>query len=738
MKTKLLALACIAGFSTCTFSQIAEDTIRSIDLKQYVISASRDYEPEKNVSQQITIISSNRIKNLQVQTTADALASTPGVFVQKSQMGGGSPVIRGFEASRIVLVVDGVRMNNLIFRAGHLQNVITADNFALERIEVLSGPASSVYGTDALGGVVHLLTRNPKFAHNEKLLVESNIASRYCSANTEKTLHGDLNLGWKNFSSFTSFTLSDFGDLRGGASINPFYGKAFGERNFYVERINNKDSLIANSDPALQIGSAYTQYDAVQKFALKTGQSGFHKLNLQYSTSSDVPRYDRLTDPTASGLKYAEWNYGPQKRQLAAYDYSQNLKQGFFNRIKAGVNFQNIEESRIDRKFGNPIRTSRIENVQVAGASLEIVGETEKYTLRLGTDAQWNTLKSTANAYDLDAGTSTLTDTRYPDGENTMLNIGMYALHGWNICKDLRLNSSLRVGYSMLNSSIADTSFFRLPYSSIEQNVPVFSASTGLVKQYGEYATLRLGISSGYRVPNVDDLSKIFDSAPGRIIVPNSSIKPETTISPELGFTYSNPSGVRWENTVFYTRFTNAIVVSPYQWNGADSIVYNGETSAVVAPQNKQKAFIQGFSSNLRIEPVEHFSLAAGINYTYGRIETDSTNIPLDHIPPLNARFELDYDNERLHAGFFAVYNGWKRIADYNPGGEDNPQYATPDGMPTWYTLNLRLSYKVASWLTLQGGIDNLLDTQYRTFSSGINAPGRNFIVTLRLHTKEK
>ena len=733
-----LAIACLTSISINSIAQYSKDTIRSVDLKQYVISASRDYEPEKYVSQQINIISSGRIKNLQVQTTADAIASTPGVFVQKSQMGGGSPVIRGFEASRILLVVDGVRMNNLIYRSGHLQNVITADNFSLDRIEVLSGPASSVYGTDALGGVVHLITRNPKFTESDTLLVESNIASRYSSANNEKTLHGDLNLGWKNFSSFTSFTLSDFGDLRGGKAINPFYGKSFGERNFYVSRINNSDSLLVNSTPELQVGSAYKQYDAVQKFAFKSGKSGMHKLNFQYSTSSDVPRYDRLTDPTTSGLKFAEWYYGPQKRMLAAYDYAQNLRQGLFNSIKAGLNFQDIEESRITRSFGNTRRTSRIENVQVAGAFVELKCETEKQTLRLGIDAQFNNLKSTAMAFDLESGTSSPTGTRYPDGINHMLNSGLYLLHGIDLTRDLRLNSSARLGYSLLNSSIEDTSFLKLPYTKVKQNVPVFSASTGIVKQIEEHSTLRLGISSGYRVPNVDDLSKIFESAPGRIIVPNASIKPEMTISPELGFTFRNQRGLSWENTVYYTRFMDAIVVSPFQWNGADSIAYGGETSAVFAPQNKQKAFIQGFSSHLRIEAFEHFSLAAGINYTYGRIETDTTNVPLDHIPPLNARLELGYDTERLHAGVFMVYNGWKRIADYSLGGEDNQQYATPDGMPAWYTLNLRLSYKVTNWLTVQGGIDNLLDTQYRTFSSGINAPGRNFIITLRLHSKER
>jgi hemoglobin/transferrin/lactoferrin receptor protein len=319
-----------------------------------------------------------------------------------------------------------------------------------------------------------------------------------------------------------------------------------------------------------------------------------------------------------------------------------------------------------------------------------------------------------------------------------MLNSGLYALYGWNIRKDLRLNSSVRVGYSILRSSLVDTSFLRLPFTNIAQNVPVYAAATGLVKQIKEASTIRLGISSGFRVPNVDDLSKIFESVPGRIILPNAAIKPEMTISPELGFAYRNPKGFTFENTIYYTRFIDAIVVSPYQWNGADSLDYLGERSAVYAPQNTRKAFIWGYTAHVRVAPVDYFSTTLGFNYTHGRIVTDSGLLPLDHIPPLNARLECAYETEKVQAGIFMMYNGWKRIKDYNLNGEDNEQYATPDGMPAWYTINLRLAYRATKWLTLQGGIDNLLDTQYRTFASGIHAPGRNFIITLRLHSKER
>ncbi|MFN5369908.1 MAG: TonB-dependent receptor domain-containing protein, partial [Bacteroidia bacterium] len=421
---------------------------------------------------------------------------------------------------------------------------------------------------------------------------------------------------------------------------------------------------------------------------------------------------------------------------LGAYDFSRNIKPGSYGRIKAGLNFQDIEESRITRKFNDAQRIIRIEEVQVVGTFVEYIREAEKNTLRIGADAQWNLLKSTASSIDLENGNSSAADTRYPDGENTMLNSGVYVLHGRDIRSNLRLNSSVRLGYSMLNSSIVDTSFLRLPFTEIRQNVPVFAGSVGIVKQIKENSTLRIGISSGYRVPNVDDLSKIFESVPGRIIVPNAAIKPEMTLSPELGFAYRNTKGFSWENTLYYTRFLQAIVVSPYSWNGTDSISYLGEKSAVYAPQNTQKAFICGANSNIRYEVNKHFSFAGGVNYTYGRIVSDTGHTPLDHIPPVNARLELLYVTERLQAMVFANYNGWKRLKDYYLNGEDNEQYATPDGMPAWYTLNMRLSYKVTNWLTVQGGIDNLFDTQYRTFSSGINAPGRNFLLTLRLHPK--
>jgi hemoglobin/transferrin/lactoferrin receptor protein len=153
-----------------------------------------------------------------------------------------------------------------------------------------------------------------------------------------------------------------------------------------------------------------------------------------------------------------------------------------------------------------------------------------------------------------------------------------------------------------------------------------------------------------------------------------------------------------------------------------------------LANQNKGEAYLFGFSSNYSVQLTDHLSCRASLSYTYGRIKTDTTDYPLDHIPPLMARTQLSYKIGRSSVDFFVNYNGWKRLKDYNLNGEDNERYATSEGMPAWFNLNIRFSYRLFDELIIQAGIDNILDTQYRQFASGINAPGRNVFGAIRLN----
>ncbi len=736
-KTAFVVTLLFPYFAVAQTKNATKDTVSFLD--EFVITANKFPEKKKYIAQQILSLSAKDIAIANAQNTADLLASTGSVFIQKSQLGGGSVTLRGFEANRNLLVIDGVRMNNLIYRSGHLQNIITTDQSSFDRIEVLFGSASTMYGSDALGGVIAMYTKKPLFSLNDKKQMELNAFSRYGTVDNEITAHVDVNTGNQKLASFTSLSFSSFGDLKSGRNKNPFYDGIYSERNYYVGRVNNKDTLIKNPKPYLQLNSNYHQYDIVQKFLLKASANKEHGLNLQFSNSSDVPRYDRLTDPaptvnSAAGLKFASWYYGPQTRLLAAYDFNQKNTNGFFQQIHYSINYQHVEESRHTRKFNSSDLQNRNEKVNVWGANLDINRKTNQHELRIGIDAQYNTLQSTADQLNINTGETSKLDTRYPDGKNNMLNVATYYSHTWKKNKTVTFTDGLRVGVSNLHSTIADTSFFRLPYNVINQKNIVFSDNVGVILNYRNGWKNSFQFSTGFRVPNIDDLSKIFESAPGVIIVPNDQLKPEKTITFETGISKYSSNKLNWENNFYYTRFFDAIVTRPFNYNGKDSINYDGSMSQVLANQNQRNAFIYGFSSNLKINFTRNFDLSIAATYTRGEIVTDSVNTPLDHIPPFMTNLQANYQYQKWRFGFIVNYNGWKRIADYCLNGEDNEQYATSEGMPAWAIANFRASYKFNKILHVQVGIDNIFDTQYRTFASGINAAGRNIFVSLRFH----
>ncbi len=716
----------------CVYAQepAPTDTInKTVNLKEVVVSVTRNEEIQLKTSQQVDIIKQNTIKKLNMQTTADLLQSSGSLFVQRSQQGGGSPVIRGFESSRVLLMIDGVRMNNLIYRAGHLQNVITTDQNSLERVEVLYGPSSTAYGTDALGGVIHLYTLKPVLDKTK-----GNAFFRFGTVNGEMTAHGDINLGNKNFASLTSFTYSQFGDVMMGKSKGT-YDSVWGKKYFLVERINGKDSMVTNPDPYKQLYTGYTQYDFVQKLLFSPNYNNTHLINLQFSNTSDVPRYDRLTEVDANGMpKLARWDYGPQLRVMGSYKFNHYLNDKFFDRMEILINYQHVEESRITRNFNSAKQRTQLEKVDVAGFDIDFVRKTEKHTIHAGLETYSNFLKSTAENFNVNSYEITTVATRYPDGKNYRHSVGIYFTHQYNISDKWVLNDGLRVESIMLYSQFISKEFFPFPFDEVKQNNLGLSGNAGLNFLPNDKTKIGILFSTGYRSPNVDDLSKVFDTKPKvQLVVPNPSIKPEKTYNAELNITKFIGEHIRWENVAYYTLFSDAIVVDKFTFNGSQTTVYDGDTVNVYAAQNKSRAFIYGFNSNIKADIGKHLSATGSVTYTYGRIITDTANTPLDHIPPVFARIGLQYNSSKFTSEFFTIVNGKKDIKDYLLNAEDNEQYATPIGMPAWYTLNLRLGYQIHKNILLQAGFDNILDQNYRVFASGIQGPGRNIFANMRL-----
>lgn len=734
MKKNIILLISAMG-TMCAYAQKSEtDSIKQVNLNQVVISGNKFAEKKKNIVQKIEVITQKEMTQMNAQNTGDVLTNTGNVFVQKSQQGGGSPVIRGFEASRIQLSVDGIRMNNAIYRSGHLQNIITVDNNSLEQIEVLNGPASTIHGSDALGGVIVLKTRDAKFAKTKKVaLTGANALVRYSSANQEKTGNVGINFGNNKFASYTNITFSDFGDLvQGKNGVDSIMN--LWKKNFIVDRINNTDSMIANSDPYKQVATGYKQVDVLQKFAFAPSQNIRHGINFQYSNSTNVPRYDRLTETSGGIAKNAEWYYGPQTRTLLAYKFDAIKMQGFFNDLTANVNHQYINESRHNRGFKKSTLNHRDEKINVLGYSVALRHKDEQNELTIGTDAQFNNLKSTAFGENIISGVETKIDTRYPDGTNTMNLYGLFAQHTMKLEEGkVVINDGVRFNYSSLHSTLADTSIqFQLPFSDLRQRNKSLTGNLGIAYMPTSELRMSLNFSSGFRSPNFDDMTKVFESVSGqRLIVPNVDLKPEMTKNVDAGIQY-NDGKLELNAYGFYTIFSNAIVTDKYTFNGKDSVLYDGQITAVYASQNKAKAFIYGGGLSFVYRPTNHLSLSGSTNYTFGRFNNDSILIPLDHVPPVTGRFGIKYDQSNWHIEFYSLYNGKKKLIDYNPNGEDNIQYSTPNGTPAWMTVNFRAGVYLEKHTMVQLGIENILDKNYRYFASGMSAPGRNLVIAFR------
>jgi len=739
-----------------------DTTKNDILLEEVVMSSSNFAEKKKYVAQKIEVISAKSIAQINAQNTGDLLANTGKVFVQKSQQGGSSPILRGFEASRILLVIDGVRMNNAIYRSGHLQNIITTDQNSLSRVEVMYGPSSTIYGSDALGGAIHLITKSPVLSGDKNSLFTGTAFTRYSSVNNEKTIHVDASVGSKKFAWFQAYNYSDFGDMKMGSDYNNKYPN-FGRRSEYIGQLNGLDTVLANPDDRVQKYSGYKQWDITQKFLYKQNNQISHSLNFQLSNTTNVPRYDRLQDVRNFGgsigttLRFAEWYYGPQKRLLGAYELNA-VERGFFDELKVNVNFQDIEESRITREYRRMDRFDKqVEKVKVFGTTIsgrKMMGANE---LVLGADAQLNNVKSSASRTNLNSGAIGKLNSRYPDGKNNMNNFGFFAQHIYKFNnKKLVLNDGLRLQAISLTSNVLDNSFLNLPDTAVKQNNLAITGNAGLIIMPKKNTIIKVSISSGFRAPNIDDLSKIFESSTAvrQVVVPNANLKPEYTYNLDLSINELIADKLMIEATGFYTWFNNAIIKAPYQLNGEDSIIFNGVKSQVLASQNVNKATLYGFTLGVNTSVIDGLTINSTLSYTKGIYKTDDSkpsriyekqsngsyllvnkkvsSKPLDHIPPLIGKTSVAWQRKKLTTEFYLLYNGWKHLDEFNSDGEDNAQYATADGMPSWFTANLKSSCNFTKRLQLQIGVENIFDKNYRYFASGFSAGGRNLIVALR------
>lgn len=704
----------------------------TVSLQAVVVSATRWQQDTKEVPQKVSTIRPKDVLLQQPQTAADMLGQSGEVFIQKSQGGGGSPMIRGFATNRVLIAVDGVRMNTAIFRSGNLQNVISLDPFATERTEVLFGPGSVMYGSDAIGGVMNFYTLLPKFAAGDAPLVRGSAAARWSSANQEKTGHLDVSVGLKKWAFLTSATFSDYGDLKMGTRGPDDY-----LRHEYVQHLSGHDEVVPNPDPERQVYTGYDQLNLMQKIRYSPNEKWDLNYGFHYSTTSDVPRYDRLINYRNGKLRSAEWYYGPQvwvMNNLQATHWAGNR---LFDQLNIGLAHQLFEESRHNRDLGKPIRYNRYEKVNAYSANLDFEKALDpRHHLFYGLEAIYNQVGSTGTDENISTGHAVAGPSRYPDGADWS-SYAAFLTYRFKPSEKFTVLTGARYNHILLNASF-DKRFYEFSFTSADINTGALTGSAGIVYSPEASWQLSTNLSTGFRSPNVDDIGKIFDSAPGLVVVPNPNLKPEYAYNADLGAAKTFGEIIKLDATAFYTHLQDALVRRDYTLNGQSSIEYEGELSQVQAIQNAAYATIWGVHAGIEVKLPAGFGLASRYNLQRGREELDNgSEAPLRHAAPAYGTTRLTYTRSRFKADLYAIYNGEVKHENLAPEEQDKAYLYASDSngkpySPAWATLNLKALYQLSQHLSLSVGIENITDQRYRPYSSGIAAPGRNFVLSVR------
>jgi len=723
---------------TCSYANMEESGFEilmepsNLNLDEVVVSATRWRQVTGNIPSMIVAISSREVALDNPQTAADLLGLSGKVFIQKSQQGGGSPMIRGFATNRLVYTVDGVRMNTAIFRSGNLQNVINLDPFATEQTEVLFGPGSVIYGSDAIGGVMSFQTLVPQFTLTEAPMISGKALMRYSSASQERTGHFDVNVGWKKWALVTSFSSWEFGNLRQGSHGPEDYIK-----DYYVERRNGADVVITQEDPLLQIPSGYSQMNLMQKVAYRPVKNLEFQYGFHYSETSPYGRYDRHNRVRNGLPRYAEWNYGPQLWMMNHLNLVHSRSNLFYDQLTFRLAQQTFGESRIDRNLDDVDRNTQKEKVQAYSANLDLVRSAgTANSLYYGLEWVLNEVTSTGEITDINTGISQSGPSRYP--QSTWSSLAAYITDELRISELFTLQTGLRYNLFRLDADFtSNLEYYPLPFTTASIRNGALTGSIGGVYRPGRNWVIKGNLGTAFRSPNVDDMGKVFDSEPGAVTVPNPGLEAEYAWNFDVGAAKVIGEAVKFDLTGYYTLLNHAMVRRNDQLNGQDSILYEGTMSKVQSVQNAAMARVYGLQAGLEIKFPAGFSFSSDLNLQKGVEELDDgTSSPSRHAPPLFGVSRLQYRVSRLNLEFYALYQGQKEYADLpvEERSKDEIYAKDPGGnnyAPAWYTLNLQAMVELTEHFTISAGVENLTDQRYRPYSSGISGPGRSFIFSL-------
>jgi TonB-dependent heme/hemoglobin receptor len=660
--------------------QSGEDLYEDEIQEHVQVTATRTNKRDIDIAAAVTAISEDAILEQAPDVIAEMLRAQPGAFFQQTTPGQGIPIIRGLKGSQVLHMVDGMRLNNAFFRNAPNQYLGLVDSFATQRIELVRGAQGSLYGADAMGGVLNILTIEPRY-NQSTWQQESRLYGSFDSVDN----------GWV-LSARTQGGKDGWG-FAGGASYQDHSDRTSG----------SGEKLVP---------SAYKSKAADLKFVIDSSEYSSLMLSAQVMEQPSTPRYDELvpgygqTEPSSE-----QFLFEPNRRSFIHARYQLEGQSNWFDQFEAHIARQVITDDRLTQEYGSPVIVTEDNESTLDGVTVQFNSSLASgMQLVWGAEYYTDTVNSRRFSYVENPDELTEVRSRFPDG-SSMDSAAVYLSGEWFANENFDLNAGLR--YSWFDIRLPDNE----NYDPVKLTPSDLTGDIHAVYSISPELKLVANLGRGFRPPNIFDLATLGPRPGNRFNVANPDLEPESVWSYDLGIK-TETENLELEIFAFYMDYSDKI-----------TSVYTGEITEdgrdIIRSENRNSVKIYGLEVGVYWAATDDLRLYTVFNYTHGEEQDDpEVSIPADRIPPFNGKLGLEY-----------FFNSDWRIEPYLLFASRQDRLSprdirdsriNPTGTPGWGTLNVVLDWQLSRQLQLGLRLENLTDKAYREHASGIDAPGRN------------
>ena len=620
----------------------------------------------------ISSITNQKIIEKGARTTPEALMGVSGVFIQKTNHGGGSAFIRGLTGNQTLIVLDGIRLNNAIYRYGPNQYLNTIDMFTVDKIDVLKGIGSVEYGSDAMGGVIHVKTKENTSKELNKISL--NNTSKFISSGMEKTNRTAIQYATNKWDFIGGISLKKYGDLVGGGNIGKQTPTKYNEINYDLKtriKISTQSDLI------------YSSQNTIQK-----NVPIYHKIALENFKTNQIDYQIRY-------LNYLKYKYISNKRWISE--------------IIINASTQRTIEQRSNQKNNSSIFRNETDTVKNVGLTAEIVSKPNKnWTMNTGFDYYKDEIFSEAIETSSDINTQVIKRGLYPNG-SIYKNSSLFNIHNLNFNK-LNIVAGLR--YNFLHIQMNE-----LTLGNIAINPAALVSNFGFNYRLNQHGFLFGSITTGYRAPNIDDLGSL-GIVDFRYEIPSYDLRPEKSLNTEIGYKYRS-NKIDFSIAAFKMKLKDIIARVL-----VDGKVINGYN--VYNKKNIESSYINGAEVNYTYLLSKYLTWYTNATYTYGQNVTK--NEPMRRIPPLFGQNKISFVKKNKTLAIAHQFAGKQdRLAQ----GDKDDNRIGKLGTPGWNIFNIDAGWEFKN-LSVNTSLINISNLQYKTHGSGVYGMGRAVNLTIQ------